>query len=105
MYESETESSDKLQDLQRQDATLAGIFDRIQGQEGEYKGYFVHSNGVLMHKCVGDVHDSLVDGAGAQIVLPRNLQGAVLRLAHDILASGHLGIGKTRKRVLPYYIT
>ena len=103
VYESETESSDKLQDLQRQDATLADIFDRMQGQEGEYKGYFVHSNGVLMHKCVGDVHDRLVDGAGVQIVLPRNLRGAVLRLAHDIPASGHLGIGKTRKRVLPYF--
>ena len=27
----------------------------------------------------------------------------MLRLAHNILASGHLGIGKTRKRVLPYF--
>ena len=37
---------------------------------------------------------------GNHIVLPKSLRKAVLELAHDRPMSGHLGLGKCKKRVL-----
>ena len=37
---------------------------------------------------------------GNHIVLPKSLRKAVLELAHDPPMSGHLGLGKYKKRVL-----
>ena len=34
-----------------------------------------------------------------QVVVPKKLRGEVLRLAHDIPMSGHLGIAKTKQRI------
>ena len=59
-----------------------------------------------MHKVVDSrTHDMAHDttGQGVCIVIPQALRRKVLELAHSVPVSGHLGVGKTRKRVLPFF--
>ena len=38
-----------------------------------------------------------------QLFVPKNLKNEILEWCHDHIASGHLGIMKTYKRIRPFY--
>jgi transposase InsO family protein len=96
-------NADQLGELQRQDETLKEAFKLGQKPGNNASGYFVHSNGLLMRRKLGNMQEEGNGKPSAQVIVPYCLRGKVLRLAHDIPASGHLGIGKTRKRICTYF--
>lgn len=70
---------------------------------GEAVGFYV-KDGVLMRKwrdpkCSADEDWSIYH----QIVLPPCYREEIMRLAHDIPTSGHLGINKTKGRVMKHF--
>jgi hypothetical protein len=101
----ETVSCVKLAEMQRQDSSLNDVFSKVN-ELGEYKGYYVHANGLLVHSShvdsQGEGSEDVVKGT-MRIVVPKVMRGKVLRLAHCVPASGHLGVSKTRKRLLPFF--
>ena len=38
-----------------------------------------------------------------QVVVPRTMRSSVLELAHDNFMAGHLGVRKTKDRILEYF--
>ena len=89
-------STQELKRLQREDPTLEKIRDQVQKDqdEGRSGGFFWRAD--LLYRrwipCKGTgEEDSHID----QIVLPVQCRSTVLRLAHDVPASGHLGRRKT----------
>lgn len=91
----------KLAELQQADETLKSSFAEVKSSEARNVSCYYMRNGLLVRKFVGqgDGDDSGID----QIVIPYCLRGKVLSLAHSVPASGHFGVGKTRKRVLQYF--
>jgi hypothetical protein len=81
------------------------VFSKVN-ELGEYKGYYVHANGLLVHSShvgsQGEGSEDVVKGT-VRIVVPKVMRGEVLRLAYCVPASGHLGVSKTRKRLLPFF--
>ena len=77
----------------------AGGTDR----EASDRVYFTWKDGLLFRKWrpkgseVGDIRER------EQLVLPKKYRDLVLRLAHDIPLGGHLGITKTKDRILEQY--
>lgn len=61
--------------------------------------YYYMSDGVLMHHMVDEKRNHEAN----QLVLPSTLRNRILYLAHDIPASGHLGITKTKARLWPHF--
>jgi len=91
---------EELIKLQKADATLAKVFEQVKDVNVENSVYYyLNDKGLLMrhfqHDDSYDVHE--------QIVAPYCLRGQLLQIAHDIPASGHLGMTKTRNRLLRYF--
>ena len=85
--------SNKLVALQKQDSTLANLWKDVNIS----KHYLIHSNGLLVRKHVE------YNNVCEQIVLPYVLRSKILNLAHCLPSSGHIGMGKMRKRILKYF--
>ncbi len=94
----------ELVQLQREDATLTDCFvyaSQPQNLVGIGNSrYTVHSNGLLIREFYepGDEIEPVM-----QIVVPYALRGRILKLAHAVAASGHMGVAKTRKRVMQHF--
>jgi len=84
----------KLIDEQKNDETLSDC--RNMAHRG--KGNYVISRGLLYHK-------EKVEGQFVcQLCVPVGRRDAVLKLAHDLVYSGHLGERKTSRRIrLSFY--
>ena len=86
--------------LQKQGHILALLFKEPLGKDfPNAKPYYYVKDGMLMHH---DFHSKTLQEAD-QIVVPESLRHKILYLGHDIPASGHLGIAKTKARLWPHY--
>jgi hypothetical protein len=99
---------EKLVDLQRNDSTITHLYDLVQSQSNvDAKTicvYSIHSNGLLIRKFLGGKSDNKLGSSSCvQIIVPYSLRGKILHLAHSVMASGHFGVGRTRKRILMYF--
>ena len=87
----------KLIQLQQSDPDLATLFVLATQPDQDY----VIRNGVLMRawrdKC------SPQEATIYQVVVPTPLRAKLLYLAHEIPAAGHLGIAKTKDRILRHF--
>ena len=80
--------------LQKKDKSIAHLYERLNVEDENVK-YLINKNGVLCTKHVRDNSESVI-----QIVVPYKLRTELLKLAHDIASSGHLGVVKTKDRLL-----
>ena len=95
----------KLKDWQQRDPTLVKVRELAAGgQVGDNaRASFYYKEGLLHRQwhpqgtSPGDVRSC------EQLVLPRACRSLVLRLAHDIPMAGHLGVTKTKDRILQRY--
>ncbi|XP_033739131.1 uncharacterized protein LOC117326489 [Pecten maximus] len=94
-----TVNSEELSKLQREDESLSKIKAKSlssaeEADEDDVAFYWEHD--ILRRKWrTGDGKT-----AGKQLVLPKSLRQAVIKLAHDRPLAGHLGQEKTKQRVL-----
>ena len=93
-------SPQQLADWQHGDPTLSKTRELASG-EGQAPGraQFCYQNGLLYRKWSPDGSSNHVK-ACEQLVLPKQCRSAALQLAHDVPAAGHLGVNKTRTRIL-----
>ena len=92
-------TSKELISLQREDGTLNSMFQKVGTITNSYPKFSLR-NGVLIRSANSskNLKDML-----HQIVIPHALRKRVISLAHDTVLSGHLGIGKTKKRVMSHF--
>ena len=86
---------------QKDDPTLQGIFKNVE-EGGQLKkqgdAEYLIEGGVLMRKWMnrkGERNDEV-----RQIVVPEKQRDMVMRLAHESEMSGHVGINKTKERIM-----
>ena len=80
--------------LQKKDKSIAHLYERLNIEDENVK-YFTNNNGVLCREYFRDNLESVI-----QIVVPYKPKAELLKLAHDIASSGHLGVVKTKDRLL-----
>src|ERR1043165_4657999 len=96
-------SRENLISMQQADASLRPLFQLVEQRDGQSvtrQSYSIN-NGILVRlwKDV-DTPDEL---GYLQIVVPSQLRTKLLYIAHDIPASGHLGVKKTLDRLLRHF--
>ena len=88
----------QLMELQKADATLEVSWNNYAaGKVYKFKhasAQYLLQEELLYRKYITDT-DCLL-----QLVLPSSLRSSVLKLAHDSIVGGHMGIARTRQRVL-----
>ena len=95
-----TLSKDQLMALQQSDPSLNIIRSKLLSYPPKSgSGYFVHQG--LYHRRIysNDNPDLYTD----QLIVPRACRDEIMSLAHSIPLAGHLGIDKTRNRILAHY--
>ena len=68
------------------------------GEQAKGRTKFLYQDGLLYRKWSPDSSSDV--NACEQLVFPKQCCSAVLQIAHDVLAAGHLGINKSRRRIL-----
>ncbi|XP_052080712.1 uncharacterized protein LOC127718696 [Mytilus californianus] len=91
-------SRDELKLAQADDKSLNKVRSLVQENPGQQSSYFIMKSGILYRVYVTPSEEEIY-----QVVLPQKYRAIVLELAHDIPLSGHLGIKKTRDRILHHY--
>ena len=103
----ENAGPEMIQRWQSEDPTLekARALAREPKQQEETKSEttFYYRQGLLYRQWVPKGSDSEDIRSVEQLVLPLQCRSTVLKLAHDVPAAGHLGINKTKDRVLQRY--
>ena len=91
---------EEIAKLQQSDETLAKV--REEAMAGNEKGttQFYEKKGLLWRISGPRTLESIEGEKVEQLVLPRQCRQAVLKLAHEIPLSGHLGKRKTVQRIL-----
>ena len=85
--------------LQENDPTLKSCFKKLNSLDNCFPKFAKH-NGILVRLCNrGKSSKDIVQ----QIVLPLELRDKFIKLGHDALLAGHLGIRKTKDRILSHY--
>ncbi len=96
----------ELTAAQRTDSTLTTCVDVAVSDKsklgGVRVGYYWEDN-VLMRKWNSVTNEKANLAPRYQIVLPSVVRAAVLKLAHDHIMGGHLGVNKTFQRVSHYF--
>lgn len=95
----ETMNARELSTLQKSDPKLSSFYDKANKIESNYPKFLVQ-NELLIRLCMTGKNTCDVV---RQILLPVELKSRVLRLGHDSLFSGHLGIRKTQDRILSHF--
>ena len=98
-----TDNPDLLKELQQQDPTLNGVRQKLVSPDEALDnrvGFYLRDG--LLHRtwrkrCAGEGE------AVEQLIVPRCLRQKILDLAHDHAMGGHLGVQKTKERVLRRY--
>ena len=87
----------QLIEWQQTDPTLSKIRKLVSGGE-QVKGraQFLYQDGLFYRPDSSSDHVK----AHEQLTLPKQCQSAILQIAHDVPAAGHLGINKTRSKIL-----
>ncbi|CAC5398409.1 unnamed protein product [Mytilus coruscus] len=91
-------SRDELKLAKADDQSLNKVRSLVQENPGKQLSYFIMKSGILYREYVAPGEEEIY-----QVVLPQKYRAIVLELAHDIPLSGHLGIKKTRDRILHHY--
>ena len=92
-------TTEKLIELQNSDESLKSCFKKSETISNSFPK-FVQRNGVLVR--LANSSQNLKDSI-QQIILPKSLRAKVIGLAHDTVISGHLGITKTKNRILSHF--
>jgi len=93
-------SAEEFKALQKSDTSLVALRDIVEFSPfPSGRSYFYIKDDMLFHHAVQTKRKREAE----QIVVPRVLRNKVLFLAHDIPASGHLGIAKTESRIWPHF--
>ena len=91
-------SADELMDLKEKDDTLSKIREAADGHPNSAGVGFFKRDGLVYRKWTppgrGEGYEI------EQLVLPKACRKAVLDLGHEIPLAGHLGVEKTRQRIL-----
>ncbi|XP_071842666.1 uncharacterized protein [Apostichopus japonicus] len=88
---------EQLRQAQKEDSTLKNCFKHVgnprplKGKEGISE--FILRNDILYRKVSGN------DKPSDQLVVPEKFRNQVMKLAHDSIMAGHLGIAKTTDKV------
>ena len=90
---------------QQQDPSLQTVREKAEPNEEacEERVYFFYRQEMLYRKWSPREADGGDVRTCVQLVLPRKCLPAVLKLAHDVPTAGHLGITKTKDRILQRY--
>jgi hypothetical protein len=98
-------SREDLVKLQQNDPTLTSLFQLVQPRTTELDGkpLFYIDHQVLMRSWRDKETPTIAGTESTQIVVPSSLRTAILQVAHDIPASAHLGIAKTKKRLEQHF--
>lgn len=97
-------NSNDLKKMQQSDDSLCKLWDRAREENPKAddkdfeKGrgaYFVSRKNGLLYRRYNDHEGRLTE----QVVVPVRLRSKVLRVAHESIVSGHLGIKKTTERI------
>ena len=101
-------SKDELRHLQETDVTLKMVRQHVvplaEVPENRVCSYW--KQGLLYRKWLPNSEDNevvLLVQELHQIVEPKVARGTILKLAHDIPLTGHLGVEKTESRILRHY--
>ena len=92
--------------MQQADPSLKQIRDLLSGTVMEDRGsssQFHYRDGMLYRTWKPQGAEAGGPQEYEQLVLPSQCRGAVLRLAHEVPMAGHLGVTKTKDRVLQRY--
>ena len=92
-------NTQELAALQRSDATLSPCWRKTEQVSDSFPKYMFH-NDVLIRKWFKNRNPNDVY---TQIVLPEALRERVMKLSHDSIWSGHLGIKKTQDRITQHF--
>ena len=90
-------NAELLAKLQQEDDSLSNIRSKVvENLDDDQPNAFYWDNNILMRRW------KTKDGrkSGTQVVVPLRLRHAVMKIAHDQPMAGHLGIEKTKDRVL-----
>ena len=90
---------EQLIKLQKQDDKLKPFYDRVGRFVNSYPRFELE-NEVLIRI---SAHDKSVRSLTRQIVLPACLKTKIMEIGHDTVYSGHLGIRKTKERIMMHY--
>jgi hypothetical protein len=91
----------ELKRLQKEDEELQKLEQLMVSTNGESRktSYFTE-NDILLRRYFAKEVPQEDDLGTTQIVVPKKLRMKLLKLAHDIPAAGHLGMSKTKNRLL-----
>ena len=95
-----------MRQWQQLDLSLAKARELAEGSQAEESGgrvHFFYQDGLLYRRWRPEDSDAGDVRSCEQLVLPRKCRSIVLRLAHDVPMAGHLGVTKTKDRVLQRY--
>jgi hypothetical protein len=93
----------QLREWQQADSTLKTVRELAHsGKQAEGGASFCYRDGLLYRLWSPDGNTDHVK-ACEQLILPLQCRSAVLQIAHDVPTAGHLGINKTRSRILCRY--
>ena len=99
-------TSKQLIELQREDQSLTELWEGISESHNladDRVGCYVNDKGLLARKFRNVNDDNTLYNEVHQIVVPKCLRGKILKLAHDVAVGGHMGIAKTRDKILRYF--
>ena len=93
---------DKLRMEQKQDVSLADVWNKTvpYANIGERSYCFYTKDELFYRKWQPDGRPDLVQH---QIVVPKRYRESILKLAHEVPLAGHLGIAKTKAKILRLY--
>ena len=93
-------SSDEFRSLRQQDPSLLALFDLVETSPYPVsRSFFFMLDNILMHH---EASRQQTEGYN-RLVAPQSLREKLMHLAHDIPASGHLGVAKTKARLSPHF--
>ena len=91
-------SAGELRELQEKDDTLVKVREAAEGRANSAGVGFFKRDGLVYRRWTppgrGEEYEL------EQLVLPKACRKAVLELGHEIPLAGHLGVEKTRQRIL-----
>src|ERR1043165_2030263 len=94
-------SRNELIQLQHSDSSLVSLFELARCPERTARSFYEVRDGVLVRIWRNVVEP---DGFGrTQVIVPISLRVKIIRIAHDVPSSGHLGTQKTLDRVLRHF--
>ena len=99
-------TSKQLIELQREDQSLTELWEGISEPHNladDRISCYVNDKGLLARKFRNVNDDNTSYNEVHQIVVPKCLRGKILKLAHDVAVGGHMGIAKTRDKILRYF--